>query len=826
MRKPGFFKRFWSTTRAPKSGDGAKPSPKLYQPFRLPKPPSDMLLIRRWKGYNRGDLLTILRHWPLRTNCLVLHRRPVFSPLFLGAFQSLQRFLRSRYPQKVEEGAYVTLSLPLTPSNLPLLDMVWEEQPRGVPSFYEEFSSAPLAEVKTPLERRGSPLSSPATGRKEGESSLTKRVIPFLHRLVKGRVSPKSGEAQPLSKAEKLPQEGEFMPSPVMKGIGRILPKLKAKIWPRGMIRLRRVQRGLRTPPEPVVKRGFPQMREKAEVISPSNYQREVAKRRPPATAREEKIPTTGPLQEESIKDGGREFVVRPKPPSQRGPEAIREREETIHSAKRPSPPEFIMPKEEPGEIEEGAKPEMESKETLPWWKSPKPSLEGSFPTSILSVLRTSLWAKGVLARIYPKSHFAVKGKVAPKPREGKIEGIVHHPAVVESPKGDKEEMVTEQGVPFPPLSTPEEESTKAESEILEAFKPSTEEEEISPGFEGRKGTATIDQRRVSPPISPPRPPLAARVLARLYPKYRRVGRKLIKGKSRGVYEGLRPSELGEEIHHVGNQTVQPEPAKSPFRGKILAKVQRKRRVSQKGLSKKAELDQLSTTFEPSPQSGSKPSASPVEDVSFLQPVAGPIFQATQAAFKALAQGPGIPLDMGIRQKFESFFGMGLEEVRIHSGSAAAEVTKGIGAEAVTMGSHIFFSPAVSIAHTKENIGLLAHELTHIVQGRSLKPLGRLVSGKSEGGQPRKFSSEAGDLFYLMFSKVAPQKRMVPPLMAAPLQRATTTPSMPPVTAQITGVSSSTPEEERPRENLEEMALLVYERIKRRLQNEGERLPG
>jgi len=779
MRKPGFLKRFWSTTRVPKSGDGSKPSPRLYQPFRPPKPSSDMLLIRRWKGYNRGDLLTILRHWPLRTNYLVLHRRPVFSPLFWGSFRSLRRFLHSRYLQKVEEGAYTTLSLPLTPSNLPFLDMVWEEQHRGVPLAYEEFSSAPLAEVKMPLERRGSPLSSPAIGSKEEKSPLTRQILPFLHRLVRGRVSPKPGEAQPLSKVEKFPQEGEFIPSPVIKGIGRILPKLKARIWSRGAIRLRGGQRGLRKSPEPVVKEGFSQMREKTEAIPPSNYHREEAMRRSQPSSQRQSVTTKG-------------------------------KEKATLSPKRPLPSESIMPKGELGKIEEVAKPKLE--EISSQGESPKPSPDGSLQTPILSVLKTSLWAKRFLARIYPKSHFGVKGKAAPKPRERKIEGIVHHPAVVEYPKGDKEAIVTEQEVPFSPLSIPEEEPTKIESEMLEAFKTSTEEEEISPGFEGRMKMATIDQRRVSPPISPPKPALAARVLARLYPKYRRVGRKLIKGKSRGVYEGPRSSEVGEEAHRLG--------------GKILAKVQRKRRVSHKGLSKKEELGQMSATFEPSPQSEPEISASPVEDASPLQPMSSPVFQATQAAFKALAQGPGIPLDMGVKQKFESFFGMGLEEVRIHSGSAAAEVTKGIGAEAVTLGSHIFFSPAVSTAHTKENIGLLAHELTHVVQGRSLKPLGRLISGRSKEGRPRKYSSEAGDLFYPMLSKVEPQKREVSPLMAASLQRATPTPSMPAVTAQITGVSPSTPEGEKTEENLEEMAHLVYERIKRRLQNEGERLPG
>jgi len=390
----------------------------------------------------------------------------------------------------------------------------------------------------------------------------------------------------------------------------------------------------------------------------------------------------------------------------------------------------------------------------------------------------------------------------------------------VESPKGDKEGIVRGQGVPLsPPLG--EEPTGK---EMPGAFEPSTEGGVIPANSERGGGTAAPSQVSVPPPIVSRKPPLAARVLARLHPRYRKARKSSIRGKRVEVYEGPKSGELGEEIHHIRDELPLSEPTRPPLGGGFLNRVQQGRgEIGQKGLGKRDELGKWSATFEPSLLGESQ--SLPVEDVSPLQPVESPIFQATQAAFKALAQGPGIPLDMGIKRKFESFFGMGLEEVRLHHGAAAAEVTGRLGAAAVTMGSHIFLSPRVSQAHTKENIGLLAHELTHVVQGKTLQSKGKMISDKLEEGLHRRLWGELDHLPHPLASGVASQGRPMPPLMAAPLQRAASTSSVPRVTAQITEVSSSPPAEEEPKEDLEEMALLVYERIKRRLENEGERLP-
>jgi hypothetical protein len=55
----------------------------------------------------------------------------------------------------------------------------------------------------------------------------------------------------------------------------------------------------------------------------------------------------------------------------------------------------------------------------------------------------------------------------------------------------------------------------------------------------------------------------------------------------------------------------------------------------------------------------------------------------------------------------------------VHTDEAAAEVTRAAGAAAVTMGARIFFAPGRFQPEAPEGAGLLAHELTHVVQQRT-----------------------------------------------------------------------------------------------------------
>jgi hypothetical protein len=64
----------------------------------------------------------------------------------------------------------------------------------------------------------------------------------------------------------------------------------------------------------------------------------------------------------------------------------------------------------------------------------------------------------------------------------------------------------------------------------------------------------------------------------------------------------------------------------------------------------------------------------------------------------------------------ESRFGRDFSEVRVHTGTSAAESARAVGAIAYTAGSDIVFGSGHYAPHTARGRRLLAHELTHTVQ--------------------------------------------------------------------------------------------------------------
>ena len=78
--------------------------------------------------------------------------------------------------------------------------------------------------------------------------------------------------------------------------------------------------------------------------------------------------------------------------------------------------------------------------------------------------------------------------------------------------------------------------------------------------------------------------------------------------------------------------------------------------------------------------------------------------------------GAGRPLDEAARRRAESWFGRNLGDVRIHDSRQAADLAKRLGADAFTVRGHIF-GPAEKLSQmTPQGGGLLAHEITHVVQ--------------------------------------------------------------------------------------------------------------
>ncbi len=93
-------------------------------------------------------------------------------------------------------------------------------------------------------------------------------------------------------------------------------------------------------------------------------------------------------------------------------------------------------------------------------------------------------------------------------------------------------------------------------------------------------------------------------------------------------------------------------------------------------------------------------------------------------------EGSGRPLDPGVRAFMEPRFGHDFSHVRVHTGPAAGESALSYDALAFTLGRDIVFGAGQYAPETPAGRGLLAHELTHVVQqGESPAVVQRSVSG-------------------------------------------------------------------------------------------------
>jgi hypothetical protein len=90
-------------------------------------------------------------------------------------------------------------------------------------------------------------------------------------------------------------------------------------------------------------------------------------------------------------------------------------------------------------------------------------------------------------------------------------------------------------------------------------------------------------------------------------------------------------------------------------------------------------------------------------------------------------RSPGKPLDRATGTLMKSALGHDFGSVRIHHDQQAARSARAVSALAYTVGENVVFGAGRYAPHTPEGRGLLAHELTHVVQQRS-----GLASGASE----------------------------------------------------------------------------------------------
>lgn len=80
-------------------------------------------------------------------------------------------------------------------------------------------------------------------------------------------------------------------------------------------------------------------------------------------------------------------------------------------------------------------------------------------------------------------------------------------------------------------------------------------------------------------------------------------------------------------------------------------------------------------------------------------------------------QGGGQAMPSGLRNMMESGFGQDFSHVRLHTDSEAASLSSSIHAKAFTHGNDIYFNQGQFSPNTTEGQKLMAHELTHVVQG-------------------------------------------------------------------------------------------------------------
>jgi outer membrane protein OmpA-like peptidoglycan-associated protein len=88
----------------------------------------------------------------------------------------------------------------------------------------------------------------------------------------------------------------------------------------------------------------------------------------------------------------------------------------------------------------------------------------------------------------------------------------------------------------------------------------------------------------------------------------------------------------------------------------------------------------------------------------------------TRAALEIQGADGGQPLDTATRTFMESRLGADFGTVQVHADAAAGRLSRKLGAQAFTVGRHIFFAPGAYDSTSADGRRLLAHELTHVVQ--------------------------------------------------------------------------------------------------------------
>lgn len=119
----------------------------------------------------------------------------------------------------------------------------------------------------------------------------------------------------------------------------------------------------------------------------------------------------------------------------------------------------------------------------------------------------------------------------------------------------------------------------------------------------------------------------------------------------------------------------------------------------------------------------------------------GPISDGLSGRINA-QRGSGTPLDTGTRNTMESSFGTSFADVRVHTDAESDALNRSISAKAFTTGSDIFFRKDTSPG----DHGLLAHELTHVVQQRAMTHSGPMSVGPAGDSYEQQADAAASEV--------------------------------------------------------------------------------
>ncbi|MGH2415404.1 MAG: DUF4157 domain-containing protein, partial [Microcystaceae cyanobacterium] len=116
------------------------------------------------------------------------------------------------------------------------------------------------------------------------------------------------------------------------------------------------------------------------------------------------------------------------------------------------------------------------------------------------------------------------------------------------------------------------------------------------------------------------------------------------------------------------------------------------------------------------------------------------------------ARGNGQPLPDTIREPMEQAFGTDFSGVRVHTDAQSDQLNQSINAEAFTTGQDIFFRQGTYMPKNQDGQGLLAHELTHVMQQSGGEQSGISLSTSANVVQCKKTTQPANQEVFKEFS--------------------------------------------------------------------------